>query len=75
VVDGEAAGIWKYARHGPRISIEVAPFHPLAAEMRDQIGKEAADVGRFCGLSVKLSYAENKVLSVVTQLLQGFYVG
>jgi len=58
VVEGGAAGTWRYERRGRQVHIEVTPFHPLNAEVRGLIVAEAADVGRFLGPSFRLSYVE-----------------
>jgi len=58
VVEGGVAGTWRYERRGRQVHIEVAPFHPLNAEICDLIAAEADNVGRFLGLPVVLSYVE-----------------
>jgi hypothetical protein len=55
LVDGCAAGTWRYAQRGKQIRITVTPFSSFTSEIRDLIAEEANDIGRFFGLSAVLS--------------------
>jgi hypothetical protein len=51
LVNGEAAGVWRYEIKGGRISLEVRPFGALDDGVRDMVEAEAEDVGHFFGLA------------------------
>lgn len=54
LIDGFAAGTWRYARSGKRMRIRATPFSAFTPEMRDGISAEAQDIGRFYGLGIEL---------------------
>lgn len=54
IADGIAVATWGARRVGGRIRISIAPFGSLGAETRAAIEREAADIGRFEGLSAVL---------------------
>lgn len=54
LVDGEAAGVWRYEIKGRRIRLEARPFTAFDGDVKDLVGKEAEDIGRFFGLAPKL---------------------
>ncbi|WP_230741178.1 winged helix DNA-binding domain-containing protein [Methanooceanicella nereidis] len=56
LVDGLAAGTWKYERHGKRLNIRVSLFKPIDKTIRELIEEEANDIGRFWGQQASLSY-------------------
>jgi hypothetical protein len=56
LVDGLAAGVWRYARHGKKRDIRIAPFEPFERSARDCLEKEAEDIGRFFGQQTSLDY-------------------
>lgn len=56
LVDGLAAGVWRYARHGKKLDIRIAPFEPFERSTRDLLEKEAEDIGRFFGQQTSLDY-------------------
>jgi hypothetical protein len=56
LVDGLAAGTWRYAPRGKGLGITAAPFGRLASSVRDLIAEEAEDIGRFLGLKTTLSF-------------------
>lgn len=47
IVDGRAVGVWSHSIKGPRIAIEVEPFHYLGDDVRASIAEEAASLARF----------------------------
>jgi hypothetical protein len=56
LVDGCAAGTWRYERRGQQIRIKVTPFSSFTSTVRGLIAEEANDIGRFFGLTAALSY-------------------
>ena len=56
LVNGMAAGVWRYERRGKKLSINVQPFEPFDRTVKDLVEKEAEDVGRFMGISPTLTY-------------------
>jgi hypothetical protein len=54
LVDGLAAGVWRYERRGKRLAVSVRPFAAFDASVRQGITGEAEDIGRFLGLPVTL---------------------
>jgi len=55
LVDGLAAGVWRYQRRGRRLAIEVRPFGRFSGRVADLVSDEADDVGRFFGTGVSLT--------------------
>jgi Winged helix DNA-binding domain len=55
LVDGAAAGVWRYERRGKRLDITVRPFESFAPELRQLIREEADDIGGFWDVPVSLS--------------------
>lgn len=49
LVDGRAAGVWEYAREGERLRMKVEGFGVIPAEVKERIGVEARELGRFLG--------------------------
>lgn len=49
LVDGRVAGVWSHEKRGHRLRVEIEPFAPLPAVVRQQIAVEADDLGRFLG--------------------------
>lgn len=58
LVDGVAAGTWRYKRSGKRLHIIVHPFDSFDLRVRDLVAEEADDIGRFWGAPVSMSYTE-----------------
>ncbi|MGE5264673.1 MAG: winged helix DNA-binding domain-containing protein [Acidobacteriota bacterium] len=56
LVDGCAAGTWRYETRGKQIRITVTPFSSFRPEIRGLISEEADDIGRFFGLTPTLTY-------------------
>ena len=54
IVDGLAAGTWRYEQRGRLMRIAVTPFGKLNREVRGLIAEEAEDVGRFYGTKATL---------------------
>jgi len=58
LVDGCAAGTWRYEARGKGVDITVSPFTPIPGEIGDGIAEEAQDVWRFLGLTPKVRFNE-----------------
>jgi hypothetical protein len=56
LVDGVAAGTWRYEQRGDQMRITVTPFASFSREVRTLIQEEAQDVGRFYDARPALSY-------------------
>ena len=56
LVDGQAAGVWRYARQGKTLKITLNPFEPFDQNMKSLIDAEVEDVGRFFNLPVSSVY-------------------
>lgn len=54
LVDGRVAGTWSSKRRGRRMEIVVAPFDNLDPSVLPGLEAEAADVGRFLGMTATL---------------------
>ncbi|MEP7293350.1 MAG: winged helix DNA-binding domain-containing protein, partial [Chloroflexota bacterium] len=61
LVDGLAAGTWRYKRQGKRLEITVHPFEEFDGSVRELIAEEADDIGRFWGVKASLAYSEKPV--------------
>jgi hypothetical protein len=57
LVDGCAAGTWRYEQRGSQMRISTAPFREFSPPVREGIAGEAEDIGRFYGLRAVLSFA------------------
>ncbi|MGA9138664.1 MAG: winged helix DNA-binding domain-containing protein [Methanocella sp.] len=55
LVDGIAAGVWRYERRGRKMNIMVSPFESFDDTTGELINEEAEDIGRFFGLPVSLA--------------------
>jgi hypothetical protein len=58
LVDGCAAGTWRYEQRGKQVRITVTPFSSFAKSIREMIAHEADDIGRFFGRAVVLRFTE-----------------
>ncbi len=58
LVDGCAAGTWRYAQRGKPIRIRATPFSSFAKPIRELIAQEADDIGRFFGRTVALRFTQ-----------------
>jgi len=54
MVDGLAAGVWRYDRSAKRLAISIQPFEPLDPTVEELIRAEADDIGRFVELPVSV---------------------
>lgn len=54
LVDGRVTGIWRAERKARRLRVGVEAFTPIGRQARDEIAREADDVGRFLDLPVDL---------------------
>jgi hypothetical protein len=57
-VDGRLLGTWRIRRTGGDRRITVVPFEPLADAVRPALAGEAADVGRFLGVSATVEITD-----------------
>ncbi|MBI5670377.1 MAG: AlkZ family DNA glycosylase [Chloroflexi bacterium] len=55
LVDGLAAGVWRYDRQGKRLKITVRTFDTFSSSFRDLIAEEAIDIGRFWDVPVSVT--------------------
>ncbi len=55
LVDGLAAGVWRYERKGKRLTINVRPFDSIDAAVQQGIAEEAEDIGRYFGSAVSVT--------------------
>lgn len=55
LVDGLAAGVWRYERAGKRLKITVQAFQPFNASIKHLIDEEADDIGRFWKMPVTVT--------------------
>lgn len=58
LVDGCAAGTWRYEQQGKQIRIKATPFSSFTSEVCGLIAEEVNDIGRFFGLTAALSYTK-----------------
>ena len=56
LVNGAAAGVWRYEARGRQVRIEVRPFAAFGREVRELIEAEAEDVGRLFEKTPTLVY-------------------
>ncbi|MDD1653010.1 MAG: winged helix DNA-binding domain-containing protein, partial [Methanomicrobiales archaeon] len=56
LVNGAAAGTWRYDRRGKTLDVTVTPFERFDAATGDLIREEAEDVGRIFGLRTEVSF-------------------
>jgi hypothetical protein len=54
LVDGLAAGVWRYDRQGKKLKIILSPFDRFDEETQHLIAEEAENIGRFFGTAVSL---------------------
>jgi DNA glycosylase AlkZ-like len=56
LVNGRTAGVWRHARKGRRLVVEVEPFERLPAPAREQLEAEAERLARLLGGELQLAY-------------------
>jgi hypothetical protein len=56
LVNGAAAGTWRYDRRGKTLDVSVTPFERFNTVTRNLIREEAEDVGRIFGLPARVSF-------------------
>jgi hypothetical protein len=57
LVAGRMAGVWKHEKRGQRVLVQIEPFAPLDAAMKERIQEEAERLGVFLGAPVEVRYA------------------
>jgi hypothetical protein len=58
LVDGCAAGTWRYEQYGKGVRITVTPFTRFTNEVCGRIAEEAEDIGHFFGRPARLDFSE-----------------
>lgn len=58
LVDGLAAGTWRYQGRGKKLCITATPFTSFTRPVRERIAVEADDIGRFWALTTELSFSQ-----------------
>ena len=61
LVGGRIVGTWRQRRAGGRLTVAVEPFGRLPRGTRAALAAEAADVGRFLGLTTRLEVGDSRV--------------
>lgn len=61
LVDGAAAGVWRYRRQGRRLHITIHLFSDTDSRTRDGVAQEADDIGRFWDVSASVLYSAEPV--------------
>lgn len=56
LIDGLAAGVWRYERSGKRLDLKIKPLKPFDHAIRMLVAKEAEYTGRFLGQSPSVVY-------------------
>ena len=56
IIDGLAAGTWRYEQRGAQMRVAVTPFAAFSRDERDLIAAEAEDIGRFYGAKTVLNF-------------------
>lgn len=57
LIDGAAAGVWKYKRRGDRLNVVVEPFRKLSRIEVELVKDEAGKLGEFTGTKAHLDFA------------------
>jgi DNA glycosylase AlkZ-like len=57
LVNGSAAGVWRYERRGKTLNVRLRPFVAFDGTVKAGIEDEVDDIGRLFGLSASLTYA------------------
>ena len=56
LVNGRMVGVWKHARKGRRVLVELAPFGRVARGARAELESEAERLAAFLGCELELAY-------------------
>ncbi len=57
LVNGVAAGVWRYERKGKHLNVKIEPFAPFNDTVKARVAEEAADIGGFLGKLVAINYS------------------
>jgi hypothetical protein len=57
LMNGRMAGVWKHARKGRRLQVEIEPFGRLPAWARTQLQAEVDSLAAFLGGELELHWA------------------
>ncbi len=63
LVDGAAAGTWRYRRQEKRLKVNVHPFDAFELSTEQLIAEEADDIGRFWDVPVNVRYSQEPLRS------------
>ena len=58
IVNGRTAGVWRHARTGTRLTVELSPFDRLPPWARGQLETEAERLAVFAGGNLSVTWAE-----------------
>ena len=56
LVNGRMVGVWKHARNGQRLQVEIEPFAALPDWAREQLEAEVERLAEFLGGEVSLRW-------------------
>jgi len=57
LLNGAAAGVWRYERKGKHLNVKIDPFEPFDDPVKICIASEVADIGRFFGSLTAITYS------------------
>ncbi len=57
LVNGRVIGVWTQKATGKRLTVTLEPFEPLDREVRQAVGEEAANLGRFLDREAEVVFA------------------
>jgi uncharacterized protein YcaQ len=57
LIDGAAAGIWRYRKRSSGIQVNIEPFRPVSSRETQQVKDEATKLGEFLGTGAKVSFS------------------
>ncbi len=57
LVNGVAAGVWRYERKGKHLNVKIEPFAPFSDAVRTRVAEDVADIGGLFGSLPAISYS------------------